>query len=73
MLVVGWVMTLFTRSFQFDSILELWDIIFLNHTSHQILEDICVAIIRVKKRAIFGCDEGYEITKILKNIKLNPE
>jgi len=56
MLVVGWVMTLFTRSFQFDSILELWDIIFLNHTSHQILEDICVAIIRVKKRAIFGCD-----------------
>lgn len=37
-IIVGWIMNLFTRLFKFDSILCIWDILFVNKVSLNILE-----------------------------------
>jgi len=37
-IVVGWIMNLFTRLFKLDSILWIWDILFVNKLSLNILE-----------------------------------
>jgi hypothetical protein len=37
MLVVNWVMTMFSRCFQLDSILNVWDILLANNLNHSIM------------------------------------
>jgi hypothetical protein len=36
--VVGWIMTMFCRCFQLDSILSIWDILFANNLCQAVFE-----------------------------------
>lgn len=57
--VVRWVMTLFTRCFQLDSILNMWDILFLHNLSPHILQTLCVAILLSRKKLLARADPAH--------------
>ena len=54
MFVIGWIMTMFTRCFQIDSILNVWDIIFANKVSPSILTEVCIAVLVSRKKKIMN-------------------
>jgi len=68
--VVNWIMTMFTRIFQFDSILMIWDILLANNVSRKILEELCGAIICGRKKAILSSKNASRIIKVLLHTKL---
>lgn len=53
MLAINWVMTMFSRCFQLDSILNVWDIILANQLSQDIMIEVCYAVIVARKSAMF--------------------
>jgi hypothetical protein len=68
--VVSWVMTLFTRSFQLDSILNVWDILLANNLSPAILEELCVAMMLARKNSLFACTNCSKMVKLILHAKL---
>jgi hypothetical protein len=70
--VVRWVMTLFTRCFQLDSILNLWDILFLHQLSPHILQTLCVAILLARKKLLSGVHDPSAQLHKLTHSRLTP-
>ncbi len=64
-------MTMFSRCFQLDSILMLWDILFAHHISHDIMEQACTKIFIVRKDVILESEDLENVLKSIKSIKLN--
>lgn len=54
-LVVNWVMTMFSRCFQLDSILSIWDILLANQLSSSILQELCAAVAVARKGGLLSC------------------
>ena len=71
MYVIGWVMTMFTRCFQIDSILNIWDIIFANKVSPTILAEVCAAVVVSRKKKIMSEGNPSKIVKLLLHTKLD--
>ena len=71
MLAVNWVMTLFTRCFQVDSILNIWDILLANDLTEGILVEICAALMVVRKKEILKCDNMGQVVKMLLHGRLD--
>jgi nucleosome binding factor SPN SPT16 subunit len=70
MMIVEWVMTLFTRIFQLDSILNIWDIIFAHKATPAIIEEVCVAIITAHQKEILELTDAATVGKLLRSTKL---
>lgn len=71
MLAVNWVMTMFTRCFQLDSILNVWDILLVNKLSEGIMTELCVAVLVARKNAMFECGDTSKLMKTLIHGKLD--
>jgi hypothetical protein len=70
MIVVEWVMTLFCRIFQLDSILNIWDILFTHKLTPTIVEDLCVAVIVSHRQEILVSSSSAAVGKLLRSAKL---
>ena len=64
-------MTLFTRCFQVDSILNVWDILLANDLSEKILIDLCTALVVSRKKGIMSCENMGKVAKMLMHEKLD--
>lgn len=71
MMVINWVMTLFSRCFQLDSILNIWDILLANQLVSPILQELCAAIAVARKGALFACKDPGKMVKLLLHSKLD--
>ena len=71
MLAVSWIMTLFTRCFQVDSILNIWDILLANKLSESILVELSAALIVVRKKNLLMCDNVSQMVKTLLHGRLD--
>jgi hypothetical protein len=71
--VVSWIMTMFTRVFQFDTILMIWDILLANNVSRTVLEELCGAVVCGRRKAILGAKNSSKIVKLLLHSKLEIE
>lgn len=70
MIVMEWIMTLFCRIFQLDSILNIWDILFTHRLTHSILARLCTEIIVSRAADIESMTEAALISKLLRSGKL---
>lgn len=70
MVVMEWVMTLFCRVFQLDSIPYIWDIFLAHRLTTNIVEDLCVAIIHAHREDILTTTEPALIGKLLRSTRL---
>jgi hypothetical protein len=70
MIVMEWIMTLFCRIFQLDSILNIWDILFTHRLTHNILAHLCTEIIVSRAADIENMTEPALISKLLRSGKL---
>lgn len=48
-IVIDWIMTLFSRIFQLDSILNIWDLLLAHRMKPYILEELCVVVLLSRK------------------------
>lgn len=48
-IVIDWIMTLFSRVFQLDSILNIWDLLLAHRMQSYILEELCVVVLLSRK------------------------
>lgn len=48
-IVIDWIMTLFSRVFQLDSILNIWDLLLAHRMQSYILEELCVVLLLARK------------------------
>lgn len=55
-LLLNWVMTLFTRVMDLDLVGRLWDIIFLNEISEQIILEVCFQLLEINSKKILDED-----------------
>lgn len=70
MVVMEWVMTLFCRVFQLDSIPNIWDILLAHRLTTTIMEDLCVAIMHAHREDILAACEPALMGKLLRNTRL---
>lgn len=70
MIVMEWVMTLFCRVFQLDSIPNIWDILLAHRLTSNIVEDLCVAVIHAHREDLLCTTEPALIGKLLRNTRL---
>ena len=70
MIVREWIMTLFCRIFQLDSILNIWDILFTHRLTRNILAHLCTEIIIARAEDIAIMTEPAIISKLLRSGKL---
>lgn len=70
MIVMEWIMTLFCRIFQLDSILNIWDILFTHRLTHNFLAHLCTEIIISRAKDIENMTEPALISKLLRSGKL---
>ncbi len=71
MVTMEWVMTLFCRVFQLDSIPNIWDILFAHRLTPAIVEDLCVAVIIAHQEDILKANEASFVGKLLRSTRLN--
>jgi hypothetical protein len=71
MVMMEWVMTLFCRVFQLDSIPNIWDILFAHRLTPTIVEHLCVAVIAAHHHHILKATESAFVGKLLRSTRLN--
>lgn len=64
-------MTMFTRCFQLDCILNIWDILLANQLSFSILQDLCAAVAVARKGGLLNCKSPSQVARLLLHTKLD--
>lgn len=69
-IVIDWIMTLFSRVFQLDSILNIWDLLLAHRMQSYILEEICVVVL-LSRKAYLKEEDSSALAKAMKSGKLS--
>ena len=64
--LMRWVRLLFGREFPFDDVLTMWDVIFANDTSLEIVDHICVAMLLRIRWELMESDYNNALTLLLR-------
>jgi hypothetical protein len=70
MVVMEWVMTLFCRVFQLDSIPNIWDILFVHRLTPTIAEHLCMVVIATHHHILKTTESAF-VGKLLRSTRLN--
>ena len=73
MLMTNWVMTLFARIFSLDSLMNIWDVIFVHQISQEILIELTTAVFVVKRAVLLQEQDGFGAAQKLKSGMLGVE
>lgn len=69
-IVIDWIMTLFSRVFQLDSILNIWDLLLAHRMQSYILEELCVVVL-LSRKAYLKEEDSSALAKVMKSGKLS--
>lgn len=69
-IVIDWIMTLFSRVFQLDSILNIWDLLLAHRMQSYILEELCVVVL-LSRKAYLKEEDSSALAKTMKSGKLS--
>jgi TBC1 domain family protein 5 len=64
--LMRWVRLLFGREFPFDDVLTMWDVIFANDTSLEIVDHICIAMLLRIRWELVDADYNEALTLLLR-------
>jgi TBC1 domain family protein 5 len=64
--LMRWVRLLFGREFPFDDVLTMWDVIFANDTSLEIVDHICIAMVLRIRWELMDSDYNNALTLLLR-------
>lgn len=70
MIVIDWIMTLFSRVFQLDSILNIWDLLLAHRMQSYILEELCVVVL-LSRKPYLKEEDSSALAKLMKSGKLS--